>query len=114
MVTELANLPITPGQEDAFAAAYAEGSKLLLAAPGCRSARLLRGVESPSLFAAIVEWDSLEDHQSYLASASFGTFGALIGEFFAGPATVEHFTESCPARRTRTGRPANCPTGAPC
>jgi heme-degrading monooxygenase HmoA len=94
MVTELANLPATPGQEDAFAAAYAEGSKLLLAAPGCRSARLLRGVESPSLFVAIVEWDSVEDHQTYLASPAFATFGGLIGDFIGGPVTVEHFTES--------------------
>jgi heme-degrading monooxygenase HmoA len=94
MVTEIANLPIAPGQEDAFATANAEGSKLLLAAPGCRSAKLLRGVESPSLFVAVVEWDSVEDHQNYLASPAFTAFGALIGDFFAGPATVEHFMDS--------------------
>jgi heme-degrading monooxygenase HmoA len=93
MITEIADLPVTPGQEDAFAAAYAEGLKYLTAAPGFRAARLVRGVESPSRFVAIVEWDSEEDHLAYTKSDSFPRFGALIGHFFAGPVTVEHFTE---------------------
>jgi heme-degrading monooxygenase HmoA len=94
MVTEIADLPVVPGQEDAFAAAYAEGTKLLLAAPGCRGSRLIRGVESPSRFIAIIEWESKEAHLAYLESENFGRFGALIGHFFAGDATVEHFTEA--------------------
>lgn len=91
-MTELANMAVTPGREDAFAAAYAKGTELLVVAPGCRSAKLLRGVESPSLFIAIVEWDSAEAHQNYMNSADFSTFGALITDFFASTPTVGHFT----------------------
>lgn len=93
MVTEIAELPIVPGQEEAFAAAYAKGAPLLSAAPGCRAASLLRGVESPSRFVAIVVWESQQDHRTYLESDSFSQFGALIGHFIAGDPTIEHFTE---------------------
>jgi heme-degrading monooxygenase HmoA len=94
MITEIADLPVAPGREDDFAAAYAEGTKLLLAAPGCRAARLIRGVESPSRFIAIVEWDSADHHTAYMESDNFRRFGALIGHFFAGPVSVEHFTQA--------------------
>ncbi len=92
MITEIADLSVTPGQEDAFAAAYAKGAVLLDTVPGCHAARLVRGVESPSRFVAIVEWGSTEDHLAYVASPTFAEFGALIGHFIVGTPTVEHFT----------------------
>ncbi|MBM9508943.1 antibiotic biosynthesis monooxygenase family protein [Actinacidiphila acididurans] len=94
MITEIADLPVTPGREDAFAAAYAEGLPFLSAAPGFRAARLVRGVESPSRFVAIVEWESADAHRAYTQSEGFARFGALIGDFFADTPMVEHFTES--------------------
>lgn len=94
MITEIADLPVAPGREDEFAAAYAEGTKILRAAPGCLASRLIRGVESPSRFIAIVEWESKDHHTAYMESDGFRQFGALIGHFFSGPVTVEHFTES--------------------
>ena len=94
MITELADLPVIPGQEDAFAAAYAKGAEYVLAAPGCLSARLVRGVESPSRFVALIEWATTEDHLAYLNSEGFAAFGALIGHFFADDPRVEHFIPS--------------------
>ncbi|MGH3803477.1 MAG: antibiotic biosynthesis monooxygenase family protein, partial [Pseudonocardiaceae bacterium] len=62
MVLEIAELTITPGQEDDFVAAYRSASALLRDTPGFRSARMTRGVESPNRFVLLVEWDDLESH----------------------------------------------------
>jgi heme-degrading monooxygenase HmoA len=60
MVLEVALIDVTPGQEDAFAAAYAKGHDVLAGTPGCRSVLMTRGVETPSRFVLLVEWDSVE------------------------------------------------------
>lgn len=45
MVLEVAQIDVVPGQEDEFAAAYAEARTLVATTPGCRSMRLTQGVE---------------------------------------------------------------------
>ncbi len=93
MVLEVARFAITPGSEDAFAAAYAEAVPLVSATPGFGSARMLRGVESPSRFVLLVEWDSVAAHEDFRGSDRFGAWRALIGPHFAAPPEVEHFTD---------------------
>jgi heme-degrading monooxygenase HmoA len=94
MVLEVALIDITPGQEDAFAAAYAQARPLVAGTPGCRSVRMTRGVESPARFVLLVEWDSVEAHvNNFRASERFGQWRAIIGPYFANPPTVEHFTD---------------------
>ncbi|MGC5033319.1 antibiotic biosynthesis monooxygenase family protein [Micromonospora sp. DT229] len=92
MVLEVALIDVVPGQEDAFAAAYAEGHPVLATTPGCRSVRMTRGIESPSRFVLLVEWDSVEAHeQNFRASERFLRWRELIGPYFANPPRVEHF-----------------------
>jgi heme-degrading monooxygenase HmoA len=94
MVLEIADLAILPGQEDAFVAAYQEAVAQLRASPGFRSVRLTRGIESPSRFVLLVEWDDLEAHTvGFRESERFPRWRALIGPFFDGAPQVEHFTE---------------------
>jgi heme-degrading monooxygenase HmoA len=94
VVLEIALIDVTGGQEDAFAAAYAKGHPLLAGTPGCRSIRMTRGIESPSRFVLLVEWDSVEAHdQHFRATERFTTWRSLIGPFFAAPPVVEHFTD---------------------
>jgi heme-degrading monooxygenase HmoA len=62
MVIKLADIAVRPGQEDAFVAAYREGVAQLHASPGFRSVRMTRGIETPSRFVLLVEWDDLEAH----------------------------------------------------
>ena len=62
MVLEVALIDVIPGQEDEFAAAYRLGHPVLAGTPGCRSVRMTRGIESPSRFVLLVEWDSVEAH----------------------------------------------------
>lgn len=94
MVLEVALIDVIPGQEDAFAAAYGKGRELVATTPGCRSVRMTRGIESPSRFVLLVEWDSVEAHeQNFRASDRFPAWRALIGPHFANPPHVEHFTD---------------------
>jgi heme-degrading monooxygenase HmoA len=94
MVLEVALIDVIPGREDEFAAAYAEGHPVLAGTPGCRSVRMTRGVESPSRFVLLVEWDSVADHDNnFRGTDRFTRWRSLIGPFFATPPLVEHFTD---------------------
>ena len=94
MVLEVALIDVIPGHEDEFAAAYGKGRELVATTPGCRSVRMTRGIESPSRFVLLVEWDSVEAHeQNFRASDRFPAWRALIGPHFANPPHVEHFTD---------------------
>ncbi|RZU77100.1 heme-degrading monooxygenase HmoA [Micromonospora kangleipakensis] len=94
MVLEVALIDVTPGHEDAFAAAYVQAYPIITSTEGCRSARMTRGVESPSRFVLLVEWDSVEAHDvNFRQSEKFPQWRALIGPHFAGPPLVEHFVD---------------------
>lgn len=94
MVLEIAHISIVPGREGDFAQAYARGRELLLTTPGCRTIRMTRGIESPSVFVLMVEWDSLDDHEiGFRQSERFPAWRALIGPFFAEPPVVEHYAD---------------------
>jgi heme-degrading monooxygenase HmoA len=94
MVLEVALINVVPGQEDEFAVAYSKGHEVLASAPGCRSVRMTRGIESPSRFVLLVEWDSVQAHEdNFRATDRFTTWRGLIGGFFAQPPLVEHFND---------------------
>lgn len=94
MVLEVALFDIHPGQEDEFAKAYAAARPLLVTTPGCRSARMTRGIESPSRFVLLVEWDSVQAHtENFRNSDRFPQWRGHIGPFFATPPTVEHYED---------------------
>ena len=93
MVLEVARFAVTPGSEEAFGAAFHEAVPLVAATPGFRSARMTRGVESPSRFVLLIEWDSVAAHEVFRASDRFAGWRALIGPHFAAPPEVEHFEE---------------------
>jgi heme-degrading monooxygenase HmoA len=94
MVLEVALIDVLAGREEEFAAAYSKGHSLLATTPGCRSVRMTRGVESPTRFVLLVEWDSVEAHlDNFRATDRFTQWRALIGPFFDGAPTVEHFVD---------------------
>jgi len=94
MVLEVALIDVLPSREDDFAAAYSLAHPVLANTPGCRSVRMTRGIESPSRFVLLVEWDSIEAHvDNFRATERFGHWRGLIGPYFAAPPVVEHFTD---------------------
>ena len=89
---EIADFAVLPGKEDEFAAAVREGLAYIAATPGFRSARVTRGVESPSRFVLLIEWDSLEAHTvGFRESENFARWRSVVGPFFDGAPRVEHF-----------------------
>jgi quinol monooxygenase YgiN len=94
MVLEVAEIEVVPGEEDRFVAAYQDVRPTLRETPGCRSVRMTRGVESPSRFVLLVEWESVDAHeQNFRGSERFGRWRAAIGPYFAAPPRVEHVTD---------------------
>ncbi|MEJ1229588.1 MAG: antibiotic biosynthesis monooxygenase [Galbitalea sp.] len=57
MIIEHAVLPITPGREAEFEAAFAEAKRIIAVSPGFRDLSLCRCVERPSAYLLLVHWD---------------------------------------------------------
>jgi len=94
MVLEVALINVLAGREDDFVAAYGKARELVLTTPGCRSVRMTRGVETPTQFVLLVEWDSVEAHlENFRATDRFTRWRGLIGPYFDGAPRVEHFTD---------------------
>lgn len=94
MVLEVALIDVSPGQEGDFAAAYQSARPLLAETPGCRSVRMTAGIETPSRFVLLVEWNSVEaHHQNFRATDRWVRWREAIGPYFAGPPRIEHFTD---------------------
>lgn len=93
MVLEVAVFDITPGEQDAFAASYLQARELLAVSPGLRSLRMTQGIETPTRFVLLVEWDSLAAHEQFRAGEGFPQWRALIGPHFAAPPQVEHYVD---------------------
>ena len=94
MVLEVADIHVRPGTGDDFVAAFRQAREGLVSTPGCRSARMTRGVESPERFVLLVEWDSVEAHEkNFRATGRFTAWRGAIGPYFAEPPHVEHFAD---------------------
>jgi heme-degrading monooxygenase HmoA len=93
MVLEVALIDVVAGQEDAFAAAYAKAREILAGTPGCRSVRMTHGIERPTRFVLLVEWDSVAAHEDFRATDRFAAWRAQVGPYFSGPPLVEHYLD---------------------
>jgi len=93
MVLEVALIDVRPDTEEAFEAAYHQVRHAVADSPGCLSMRMTHGVETPTRFVLLVEWESIAAHEAFRASPRFTTWRAGIGPHFAGPPRVEHFRD---------------------
>lgn len=93
MILEIADIRVTPGQEDAFAKAIAHALATVMSrAQGAQNWQVHRCVETPSRFVLQIAWARLEDHTvGFRESPLFAQWRAIIGPFFAQPPLVEHF-----------------------
>ncbi len=92
MILEHAAFSITPGSESDFESAVEQATEVVAQAHGYRSLRLLRGVEQPSGYLLLIEWDTVEDHMvGFRESELFLRWRELVGPYFAAPPVVEHF-----------------------
>ena len=93
MVLEVAQFDVQPGSEAAFEAGYRGVVGVLRESAGLLSLRMTHGVETPTRFVLLVEWESLEAHQGFRDSDRFLVWRSGIGPHLAQPPHVEHFTD---------------------
>jgi heme-degrading monooxygenase HmoA len=93
MILELADIRIHAGQNAAFEEAIERGLKTVISrAPGFLAYAVNRGIESPQRYVLQIRWSTLEDHTTgFRGSELFTQWRAIVGPFFAGAPTVEHF-----------------------
>ncbi|MDI6104558.1 antibiotic biosynthesis monooxygenase [Actinoplanes sp. NEAU-A12] len=94
MVLEVTLIDVLPGREGDFVNAYQMARPVVAGAPGCRSLRLQRAVESSTRFVLLIEWDSVEAHErNFRRTDRFAQWRALIGGSLAQPPLAEYFTD---------------------
>lgn len=94
MIREHALLPVRPGDEAAFEAAFVEARPLIAQQPGFLGLTLSRGIESPSSYLLLVEWESVEAHEEgFRKSAQFPRWRELLHRFYEPKPVVEHYAE---------------------
>jgi heme-degrading monooxygenase HmoA len=92
MITEHAELPVKPGQEADFEAAFAEAKALIASASGFIDVTLLRCIERPSTYLLIVHWETLADHtEGFRGSEAYEKWRAMLHHFYDPFPQVEHF-----------------------
>lgn len=93
MILEIADIRVAPDRVADFETAIAHGAATIASrAPGYRSHRIVRGIETPERFVLMIWWDTLEAHTvGFRGSPLFAEWRAIVGPFFAQPPVVEHF-----------------------
>lgn len=94
MITEHVELPVIPGREAEFEAAFENAKPIIAASPGFRGLTLSRGIERPNVYLLLVMWDSLDDHMvGFRESPAYQEWRAALHHFYDPFPTVEHYTE---------------------
>ena len=93
MILELADIRIHPGQQASFDAAIQRGiADVVSKAKGFEGYKVNKGIESPERYILQIFWATRENHTiDFRESPAFADWRAIVGPFFAGPPTVEHF-----------------------
>ena len=91
-ILEQAVLPVIPGREAEFEAAFAAAKQVIARSDGFRSLRLERGVERPNEYLLLVQWESLAAHEAgFRGSALYEEWRALLHRFYEPFPEVLHF-----------------------
>ncbi|MGB3762494.1 MAG: antibiotic biosynthesis monooxygenase, partial [Ornithinimicrobium sp.] len=91
---EHALLPVRPGHEEDFEAAFRRAKEIIARMPGFRSLTLSRCLEQASTYLLLVEWDSLEDHTvGFRSSQDYQEWRQLLHHFYEPFPVVEHYEQ---------------------
>jgi heme-degrading monooxygenase HmoA len=94
VILEHALLPVIPGHEADFEAAFAEAKAIIAAMPGFIDLQLSRSIETPNEYLLLVHWESVEAHeQGFRGSPEYGRWRSLLHHFYAPFPVVEHFVD---------------------
>lgn len=100
MILESALLNVKPGQREAFEAAFAAASPLIVSKAGYIRHELHHCIESPDRYLLLVWWETLEAHTvGFRGSADYQEWRRLLHHFYDPFPTVEHFVKAYPAEK---------------
>jgi heme-degrading monooxygenase HmoA len=92
MILEHVVLPVIPGREDDFLAAFAQARPIIASMPGFVDLALHRGIERPHEFLMLVRWETLEAHtEGFRGSPEYADWKALLHHFYEPFPEVTHF-----------------------
>jgi heme-degrading monooxygenase HmoA len=91
MLLERAEIIVKEGVERDFADAMDKrGLPILKGASGVRSVMFGRGVESPTKFLILVEWESMMAHDAFRTTPDYPEFRQVFAPYSTG-GSMEHF-----------------------
>ncbi len=95
MIHEIAFIDVAPENHAAFEAAVQRAvAEVLSSAEGFAGFTLTKGVEQEHTYALLIRWETLEDHTvGFREGELFPKWRAIIGEYFAAPPRVDHWTD---------------------
>jgi heme-degrading monooxygenase HmoA len=94
MILEHAILPVRPGREADFEAAFAEAKPIIASMPGFVDLTLSRSIETPNEYLLLVHWESVAAHEvGFRGSPEYEQWRALLHGFYEPFPVVEHFAE---------------------
>ena len=92
MILEHALLPVRPGREAAFEAAFGEAKHIIASMPGFLALTLSRCLEEPGKYLLLVQWETVEHHtEGFRGSEQYQQWRRLLHEFYEPFPVVEHF-----------------------
>ena len=92
MILEHAILPVVPGREAEFEAAFAEAKPIIAGMPGFIDLRLSRSIETPNEYLLLVHWKSVDAHEvGFRGSAQYRQWRELLHRFYEPFPVVGHF-----------------------
>lgn len=92
MILEAAVIQVRAGEEHAFDEAMRRAAPVIAGSRGYLRHELRRCLETKGRYLLLVHWETLEAHTiGFRESPHFAEWRAIIGPFFAGPPSVEHY-----------------------
>lgn len=94
MILEIAFVKVSPENHSTFEKAVRKAvSEVLGTAKGFIDFELHRGIEQSNTYAFHIHWETLEDHTiGFRESDLFTRWRSMIGQYFAEPPIVEHWS----------------------
>ncbi|RXZ49797.1 antibiotic biosynthesis monooxygenase family protein [Agromyces binzhouensis] len=94
MILEHAILPVVPGREAEFEAAFAEALTIISGMPGFVDLTLSRSIETPNAYLLLVHWERVEDHDpGFREAPEYGRWRELLHGHYEPFPVVEHFRQ---------------------
>ena len=100
MILEHVILPVRADRSAEFEEAFAEARLLVEASAGFRGLSLTRGIEHPETYLLLIEWDSLDAHETgFRGSPAYARWSELLHGFYDPFPKVTHFGSRTPRAR---------------